>query len=146
MRHGQTLASSNYKMQAEGQEMMWAEGQEVMQAESLNEDCQELSKSRATPACIPTLLWSIFSRYSSQYSRTTPVHCQIGPDSTCLTFCGGPDSRPSLTWEVAVTHLSSMYLFSHHLYLLVPSLFSAHIYFDLSDFLPQSSLPHTGSG
>ena len=71
--------------------------------------------SHTTPVHIPTLLRSTLLCYSSPPLDWTGLHW------TCLSTGLAPD----LTWEVAVIHLSLMYLFSRHLYLLVPSLFPA---------------------
>ena len=57
--------------------------------------------SRTTPVYIPVLLRSILLRYSSPPLDWTGLHL------TCLSTGLAPD----LTWEVAVIHLSLMYLF-----------------------------------
>ena len=89
--------------------------------------------SRATPVYIPALLWSTFPHYSGLHSHATLVHTPVllqsttGLDWTPLNLlfdrtCAQLDMGSSC-------HSSVTYVpISRHLYLLVPSLFSAHIY------------------
>ena len=92
--------------------------------------------SCATPAYIPTLLRCTFPCYSGVHSRATPVHTPVllrsttGLDWTPLDLPfnqthGWLDMGSSC--QSPVTYIP----ISRHLYLLVPSLFSAHIYFHL---------------
>ena len=86
--------------------------------------CQELNNSGATPDYFPALLRSTFLHYSGLHSCTTPVYipallrsillCYSSPplDRTGLhSICFSTGLMPDLTWEVAVIHLSLMYLF-----------------------------------
>ena len=100
--------------------------------------------SCATLVYIPALLWCTFLHYSSVHSHTTPVCVPMllqsillhyssppldwtGLHSTCLfdQTCAWPDMGSSCHSPVTYVPISC------HLYLLVPSLFPAHIYFDL---------------
>ena len=69
-------------------------------------ECQELNNSgllsHATLVYIPMLLWTILLHYSSPLLDWTGLHLT----SSLLTGLA-----PDLTWEVAVIHLSLMYLF-----------------------------------
>ena len=87
-------------------------------------NCQELNYSGATPDSFPALLQPTFPHYSGVHSRTTLVYiptllrsillCYSSPplDWTGLHLtCLSTGLAPDLTWEVAVIHLSLMYLF-----------------------------------
>ena len=92
--------------------------------------------SCATPVYIPAPLRSTFPHYSGLHSRATPVHTPVLLQSTT-----GLDWTPLdllFDWTCArldmgsSCHSSVTYVpISRHLYLLVPSLFSAHIYLHL---------------
>ena len=92
--------------------------------------------SCATPDYFPVLLRSTFPHYSGLHSHATPVHTPVllqsttGLDQTPLDLlfnqtCAQLDMGSS--WHSSVTYVP----ISCHLYLLVPSLFPAHIYFHL---------------
>ena len=96
--------------------------------------CQELNNSGATPDSFPALLRPTFPHYSGVHSRATPVHTPALLQSTTgldrtprdLDFdrtCAWPDMGSSCHSPVTYVPIS------RHLYLLVPSLFPAHIYF-----------------
>ena len=83
--------------------------------------------SHATPAYIPALLQCTFPCYSSVHSRATPVHTPVLLQSTT-----GLDRTHAWLDMGSSCHSSVTYVpISHHLYLLVLSLFPAHIYFHL---------------
>ena len=86
--------------------------------------CQELNNSGVTPDYFPALLRSTFLHYSGLHSCTTPVYIPALLRSILLCYSSPPLDRtglhstssstgltPDLTWEVAVIHLSLMYLF-----------------------------------
>ena len=86
--------------------------------------CQELNYSGATPDSFPALLRPTFPHYSGVHSRTTPVYTPVLLRCTLLCYSSPPldwtglhltclstGLAPDLTWEVAVIHLSLMYLF-----------------------------------
>ena len=98
--------------------------------------CQELNNSGATPDSFPALLRPTFPHYSGVHSRATPVHTPAllqsttGLDRTPLDLAfdrtrAWPDMGSSC--HSPVTYVPIF----RHLYLLVPSLFPAHIYFHL---------------
>ena len=98
--------------------------------------CQELNNSGATPDYFSTLLRSTFPHYSGLHSRATPVHTPVllqsttGLDWTPLDLlfdqtCAWLDMGSSCHSSVTYVPISC------HLYLLVLSLFSAHIYLHL---------------
>ena len=89
--------------------------------------------SHTTPAYIPALLRCTFPRYSGVHSRATPVHTPVllqsttGLDWTPLDL---PFDRTRAWLDMGSScHSPVTYVpISCHLYLLVPSLFPAHIY------------------
>ena len=92
--------------------------------------------SRATLVYIPALLRSTFPHYSGLHSRATPVHTPVllqsttGLDRTPLDLLFDR-TRAQLDMGSS-RHSSVTYVpISCHLYLLVPSLFPAHIYLHL---------------
>ena len=98
--------------------------------------CQELNYSGATLDYFPMLLWCTFPHYSGPPLDWTGLH------STCLLTRLAPD----LTWEVAVIHLSLMYLFLIIYTHWFQACFQPIYILSPTHFSPQLSLPHTGSG
>ena len=92
--------------------------------------------SCTTLVYIPALLWPTFLHYSGVHSHATPVYTPVLLQSTT-----GLDQTPldllfdrTRAWldMGSSCHSSVTYVpISRHLYLLVPSLFPAHIYFHL---------------
>ena len=92
--------------------------------------------SHATPVYIPALLWSTFLHYSGLHSCATLVHTPVLLQSTTgldWTPLGLLFNRTCARLDMGSScHSSVTYVpISCHLYLLVPSLFSAHIYLHL---------------